>query len=381
MRLLVFDEEIFSGGVETLCFNLLPALARRCELLVWAAPDHLHPDFRGRIGGAPNLVIEGHNWPRGTPPGCLAGMARRFGVLPQAFRDGRIRSLARKHRCAHFLTTCVFSQPFPRLGAPVFGFVCDVNPDMPDNAKRNIPSWIEAAAGIFAISDFTRDELRRLRPACADRIHSVPLAAPPLDAWDPKPAAMREYDFYCPGVANPHKNHRVLFEACAALAGEGGKFRLAVSGPGTAFFGADRELATPHLEEAREVLRKHAALLDGAVRALGDVKPPGVAALYENTRCVLLPSSYEGFGFPLAEALSRGLPVICSDIPPFREQIALYGAPRNVRTVPAGDAARLAAAMRDFLDGKNGAQLETPAPPRTWEDVAQRAFDLLSRLP
>ena len=41
--------------------------------------------------------------------------------------------------------------------------------------------------------------------------------------------------------------------------------------------------------------------------------------LLEGASAALFPSHVEGFGLPLAEALSLGTPIICSDIPPFRE--------------------------------------------------------------
>ncbi len=40
---------------------------------------------------------------------------------------------------------------------------------------------------------------------------------------------------------------------------------------------------------------------------------------YRNCALLLAPSSIEGFGLPVAEALIAGCPVICSDIPAFRE--------------------------------------------------------------
>ncbi len=50
-------------------------------------------------------------------------------------------------------------------------------------------------------------------------------------------------------------------------------------------------------------------------------------AMYQGQHLFLLLSSYEGFGLPLIEAQRSGLPVICSDIPVFREVLgdsALY---------------------------------------------------------
>jgi glycosyltransferase involved in cell wall biosynthesis len=40
---------------------------------------------------------------------------------------------------------------------------------------------------------------------------------------------------------------------------------------------------------------------------------------YKNCELLLAPSSIEGFGLPVAEALLAGCPVVCSDIPAFRE--------------------------------------------------------------
>ncbi len=45
----------------------------------------------------------------------------------------------------------------------------------------------------------------------------------------------------------------------------------------------------------------------------------GLATLFRNARALLSPSWYEGFGLPVAEALSSGTPVIASDIEAHRE--------------------------------------------------------------
>lgn len=44
-----------------------------------------------------------------------------------------------------------------------------------------------------------------------------------------------------------------------------------------------------------------------------------LANLYSNAVGFVYPSIYEGFGIPIVEAMSLGCPVLCSDIPPFKE--------------------------------------------------------------
>src|SRR6516162_8049974 len=158
MRLLVFDETRFDWqSVETLRLNLLPALSRLCEILVWVVPNYLHPEFANRINDAPCLLLEGHNWPRWS----LRCLPQRFlrkvnpsltGRVGQAaarsLRDTRIRALAKKYRCTHFLTSCIWDQPLPDMALPVFGFVCDINPALPGEAKLNTTRWVAGAQGI-----------------------------------------------------------------------------------------------------------------------------------------------------------------------------------------------------------------------------------------
>ena len=51
----------------------------------------------------------------------------------------------------------------------------------------------------------------------------------------------------------------------------------------------------------------------------GFISNEDVKVLYKNALIYLFPSLYEGFGIPIIDAQTLGVPVICSDIPVFRE--------------------------------------------------------------
>lgn len=58
---------------------------------------------------------------------------------------------------------------------------------------------------------------------------------------------------------------------------------------------------------------------DGSVKIFGYVPDKELVQLYRSARAFIFPSQYEGFGIPLLEAMSSGLPILCSDIPTNRE--------------------------------------------------------------
>lgn len=90
-------------------------------------------------------------------------------------------------------------------------------------------------------------------------------------------------------------------------------------------------------------LAEHA--LSGAVLPLGTVPRQTVAALMRRADTVVLPSREEGFGLPVLEAQACGVPVVCSDIPAFREVGG--AAPVYVdSSKPEALAAELSAALR-----------------------------------
>jgi glycosyltransferase involved in cell wall biosynthesis len=59
--------------------------------------------------------------------------------------------------------------------------------------------------------------------------------------------------------------------------------------------------------------------LENSVKLIDGVRDGELRWLYTNCEFLMVPSSTEGFGFPVAEGLFCGSRVVCSDIPVFRE--------------------------------------------------------------
>lgn len=71
---------------------------------------------------------------------------------------------------------------------------------------------------------------------------------------------------------------------------------------------------TPYLQQQIQELK-----LESKVYLVGSIHDNELYWLYKHCQAVVLPSSIEGFCLPLAEAVHLSCPVVCSDIPIFRE--------------------------------------------------------------
>ncbi len=109
------------------------------------------------------------------------------------------------------------------------------------------------------------------------------------------------------GINKPHKNHILLLQALSRLRERNDSPYLVMIG-----FNPDRK-SRPLIEYIiRNDLEKH-------VKVLGFIPGEDVPSIYRNARALVFPSSYEGFGLPVVEAMKSGTPVIASDIPAVRE--------------------------------------------------------------
>ncbi len=211
----------------------------------------------------------------------------------------------------------------------------------------------------------TRDDVVRLLGVPAARIDVVPLGLGVTSLVEPASEAQLRSRLglgdrpvaLSVSAKRPHKNLARLLQALALLPIE--------RRPVTVIPGY------PTWYEAE--LRDQAAALGVAddVRFLDWVEAEELEGLYALAACFVLPSLYEGFGLPILEAMSRGVPVACSDrssLPEVAGEAALLFDPESPRAIAD-------AIERLLVDEALAARLReagrTQAARFTWEATAR----------
>jgi alpha-1,3-rhamnosyl/mannosyltransferase len=167
-----------------------------------------------------------------------------------------------------------------------------------------LPRSVDHARAVVVPSDFVRQSLLELTgtdPAKVNVVHHG------VTTW-PATAADVVRERYglagpvvlYPAITYPHKNHGVLVEAFARVVREHPDATLVLSG------GADA-CETTLTEQI------HRLGLSAQVRRTGRIEQADLAGLYELASVVAVPSRYEGFGLPAAEAMSFGAPLVAAD--------------------------------------------------------------------
>jgi glycosyltransferase involved in cell wall biosynthesis len=158
-------------------------------------------------------------------------------------------------------------------------------------------SHAQRADAVVAVSRFTAGEVERRLGVRRERIFIASSGAP---AWTPRRAPVPKGPILFMGTLEPRKNVGTLLQAYAAL-----RARMP-NAPPLWLAGAATEASAPWLRAIQE------PPLAGHVTHLGYVAADRRYDLYIQASMLVLPSHLEGFGLPLLEAMTAGVPVIVS---------------------------------------------------------------------
>jgi glycosyltransferase involved in cell wall biosynthesis len=190
--------------------------------------------------------------------------------------------------------------------------------------RQRVRTMLETGKALIVNSQATRAALacyaseHRMRlPECV----VAPLAPAALAAPAERPPLAHDY-FLILGTIEPRKNHMLLLNLWRQLVRQHGEAAPKLVVIGRRGWKCEREMEV--LSHCTS-LRRHVL----HVPRCGDLE---LSSWLHHARALLFPSFAEGFGMPLVEALSLGVPVIASDLPVFRE---------------------IAGAVPDFLDPKD----------------------------
>jgi glycosyltransferase involved in cell wall biosynthesis len=200
------------------------------------------------------------------------------------------------------------------------------------NLERHMSRELVQADAVICVSESTRQDLLRYYPIDPRRAVTVlsGVSVPPLSGIPAAPVSQpddgmsalpKKYILFVSTI-EPRKNLTVLLDAFEDLKRRGRyDGSLVVVGK----VGWKSESIVPRLR-GRDVVH------------LDYLPPQQLAAVYAGAELFVFPSIYEGFGFPLLEAMAYGVPAIAansSSLPEVGASAALYFEPHDGRTLAA----------------------------------------------
>jgi glycosyltransferase involved in cell wall biosynthesis len=248
--------------------------------------------------------------------------------------------------------------------------------DLVDRFRVWLDATLPLCSVLFSISRYTAMEVERWASRTGIRlagpVRPVPIGASfglGSDLWQcrpPDPPVAGRYVLFV-STLEARKNHALLLRVWRRLLDEEqAKLRPSGSVPDLVFAGRVGWLVSDLMQQL-----ENSSWLDGRVRLVRDPSDAELRAMYEGCLFTLFPSLHEGWGLPVSEALSLGVPVLCSSATALLEaggNLARYFDPDDT-----GSCHRAVAALLDDPKGlaawRN--EVRTRYQPTPWSATAQ----------
>jgi len=186
---------------------------------------------------------------------------------------------------------------------------------------------VRGADRVITVSDASRRSIISELTVSPSRVDAIPNGTTQPGALAPEAEVRARFALshrpllLSVATALAHKNLSGLLEAFSLIE-QSRRPLLALVGAGT---------DSPEIHEQATALS-----VQEDVRLLGFQTPDVLERLYELAMGVVVPTLYEGFGLPVAEALARATPVACSDLEVLRElagDTVLYFNPQRPQAI------------------------------------------------
>ncbi len=252
-----------------------------------------------------------------------------------------------------------------RMTATVHDLTCWLLPELHTagnvRADRSFADHVwKKASGLIAVSENSKQDAVRILGIAPEKIQVI-YSGVSQEYFDAKPKVSgRPYVLFV-GTIEPRKNVDALLDAWHLLRADvRAEYDLVIAG------------ATGWASE-RTVARLNSGM--EGIRYLGYVAEAELPGLTAGATAFVYPSLYEGFGFPVAQAMACGVPVITSNnscLPEIAGEGAIF--------VDARSAVETAAAMERVLTtselrGRLAEAGRKRAQRYRWEECARRSLD------
>jgi glycosyltransferase involved in cell wall biosynthesis len=311
-----------TGGREAYARELIPQLRRQApdmELVAFVSRDAGH-DLGKELGDDIATVV--------LPASARSRAQWAVGELAMIARAAHRSGVDLVHSLANFAP---IHGRFKRV-VTIHDLQYRAVPELSGHLARAATSVLVSAGAhradrVITVSHSAAREVRSGLRISADRIDVVPNGVRPVSPPGERPSTLPptgERALVLAVATNlPHKNLPRLIQAAAAIP-SAKRPLLVLAGHGTDH---------PSLGG----LARAEGVAD-TTYLLGAVSPGSLEWLYASADCLVLASLHEGFGLPVLEAMSRSVPVACSDLPALREVAdgtALYFDPRSPSRIAA----------------------------------------------
>lgn len=215
------------------------------------------------------------------------------------------------------------------LVAPEYG-----EPSLVAYLRQAVPRAISRAGAVITVSASVAAELAECFPESREKIHAIPNGFRPVNQGVVTTDRSNRPTVLIVGTIEPRKNHLTLLDAMEHVRREHPDALLIIAGR----IGWQSDAIVERIRQAVDL--GHTQLIEGP-------DDETLHNLYRRAHVFAFPSHYEGFGLPVLEAMSHGVPVVASDIPSLRET-----AGDAARFVPATCPDALAGQVLNLLDNQ-----------------------------